>query len=200
MRSPFYGMAMRFRHLAMLMAGLSVFAVHAQDSKQDSVTHPAVVRHHHLLITQIESAATQPSRKSIPAEKDQISYRVQDQRTGLTQVIAPGMPLSGRPLSIVVNDFNFDGKEDIAFLHTDDGMGVYTSYEIYLFNPLRKKFVRMDIPPMSNASCDGGFSDVTLDNKHRRLISQCRGGANWWQDTWYFPHGQPRLLKTRALH
>lgn len=39
---------------------------------------------------------------------------------------------TGQRLKVEVEDYNFDGHEDFAISHRDDGMGTYRMYQVYV--------------------------------------------------------------------
>ncbi|MFD2286166.1 hypothetical protein GJU39_19930 [Pedobacter petrophilus] len=84
-----------------------------------------------------------------------------------------------------IEDYNFDGYDDLGFSIPDAGMGVYRTFGIWLYNPVSKRFEKMVEPDYTNAECSE-LCNVTLDKKKKLLYSTCRGGARWWQDTYRF--------------
>ncbi|MFS4470840.1 XAC2610-related protein [Chryseobacterium sp. T20] len=85
----------------------------------------------------------------------------------------------------IIEDYNFDGYDDIAFSVPDDGMGVYRMFEIYLYNPQSKRFEKLKEPDFSRSSCSC-LCDVTVEKEKKFLITGCRGGARWHQDVYRF--------------
>ncbi|WP_073235139.1 XAC2610-related protein [Pedobacter caeni] len=81
----------------------------------------------------------------------------------------------------VVADYNFDGIDDVAFSVPDGGMGVYRIYDIFIYNPVSKKFTQLQLPKVGKMVCDG-LCDVRIDKKHKQLTTSCRGGASWHMD------------------
>ncbi len=147
---------------------------------KNSVRHPAV-----CYFAAAASIST-PTRLSvfISAELERPPGRsgVQEQRTEekigrIHQIIEsiemiPGsgsgkltLPSSERPLHIEVADFNFDGHEDFAVWHLDDGMGVHKIYRIFLYTPGQKTFEE------ALSRCGDTFINVRRDLRRRRLLS-----------------------------
>ncbi len=94
-----------------------------------------------------------------------------------------------------IADYNFDGYKDFSCCHIDDGMGVYTVYQIFIYNPKTNLFNELQIPYKVYPNCEM-FCDVKLDKKRKRLLSSCRGGARWHTDSWTFDkYGKLKLLK-----
>ncbi|WP_198171502.1 XAC2610-related protein [Mucilaginibacter aquatilis] len=85
--------------------------------------------------------------------------------------------------SAYVKDYNFDGYDDIAFSLPDAGMGVYHTFNIFLYNPSTKNFKPLKEPTDARAKCNC-LCDVTLNEKQKLLYTSCRGGARWWQDVY----------------
>ncbi|MGQ7854361.1 XAC2610-related protein [Pedobacter sp. WC2501] len=84
-----------------------------------------------------------------------------------------------------IADYNFDGFDDVAFSIPDEGMGVYRTFSIYLYNPKSKRFQLLAEPNAPQGKCSG-LCDVTLDKKNKLLMSSCRGGATWWTDVYRY--------------
>jgi hypothetical protein len=84
-----------------------------------------------------------------------------------------------------IEDYNFDGYKDFAVYRTDDGMGVYTIYQVFIYNPDKILFTKLKMPLSSGAACDE-FCDIKVDKKSKTFQSSCRGGAKWHTDTWKF--------------
>ncbi|RLJ31609.1 hypothetical protein CLU97_1045 [Chryseobacterium sp. 7] len=85
----------------------------------------------------------------------------------------------------IIEDYNFDGYDDIAFSVPDEGMGVYRIFDIYLYNPQSKRFEKLKEPDYSHSSCSC-LCDVTVDKEKKLLTTGCRGGARWHQDLYRF--------------
>jgi hypothetical protein len=84
-----------------------------------------------------------------------------------------------------IADYNFDGFDDVAFSIPDEGMGIYRTFSIYLYNPKSKRFQLLAEPNAPQGKCSG-LCDVTLDKKNKLLMSSCRGGATWWTDVYRY--------------
>lgn len=97
----------------------------------------------------------------------------------------------------VIEDYNFDGYDDISFSVPDDGMGVYMMFSIYLYNPKSKRFEKLEEPDYSRASCSC-LCDVTIEKDKKLLKTGCRGGARWHQDIYRFDkNGVLKWMKTK---
>jgi hypothetical protein len=138
---------------------------------------------------------------SAPANDEDIqqSIAVKNTQTRQTQIINNiETSVTGKPSRLEANDYNFDGYTDFATFHTDDGMGVYTIYQIFIFNPKTKKFNALEFPTNYNSKCDM-FCDVKIDKIKKTLHSSCRGGAKTHTDIWkYDQHKKLTLLKTES--
>ena len=80
-----------------------------------------------------------------------------------------------------IADYNFDGYDDFAFSIPDAGMGVYRTFNIWLYNPKTKRYNEL-LPYEDNRSKCNCLCDVSVDKKNKMIITSCRGGAKWWQD------------------
>ncbi|TKC09203.1 XAC2610-related protein [Pedobacter frigoris] len=97
----------------------------------------------------------------------------------------PGFDQPGPRRQGSIADYNFDGYDDVAFSIPDAGMGVYRTFDIFLYSPKSKRFQILAEPNDSKANCSG-LCDVTLDQKNKLLMTSCRGGATWWKDVYRF--------------
>jgi len=85
----------------------------------------------------------------------------------------------------IIEDYNFDGYDDLAFTIPDAGMGVYSMFTIYLYNHKKKRFEKLQEPDYSKSSCSC-LCDVSVNNEKKILQTGCRGGAAWHQDSYSF--------------
>lgn len=127
------------------------------------------------------------------------TVEIVNQKTGKKQIITGiETSITGKKSKLELNDYNFDGFTDFACFHTDDGMGVYTIWQIYIFNPKTKKFEILKFPSNYNPKCDM-FCDVKIDITKKILTSSCRGGARTHTDFWkYNANKNLILLKTES--
>ncbi|PST83660.1 hypothetical protein C7T94_14090 [Pedobacter yulinensis] len=86
--------------------------------------------------------------------------------------------------SAYIKDYNFDGYDDLAFSLPDAGMGVYQTFNIWLYDPAAKRFKSLQESQDVRAKCSC-LCNVTLNVKQKLLYSACRGGARWWQDVYH---------------
>lgn len=68
-------------------------------------------------------------------------------------------------IHVKYGDYNFDGKEDFVIWYTDDGMGIYDIYRVFLYSEKVADF--KEIKP----SCGDDFINLNLNKKKRELIS-----------------------------
>lgn len=85
----------------------------------------------------------------------------------------------------IIEDYNFDGYDDLAFTVPDAGMGVYSMFTIYLYNPKKKRFEKLEEPDYSKSSCSC-LCDVSVNIEKKMLQTGCRGGAAWHYDSYRF--------------
>ena len=101
--------------------------------------------------------------------------------------------ITGREMHLINEDYNFDGYNDFACYYLDDGMGVYTIHQIFIYNPKNKQFKKLKIPINSSPKCDE-FCDVQINKKEKTFQSSCRGGARWHTDIWKFDKNKNLIL------
>ncbi|MBP5114603.1 hypothetical protein HUS85_01900 [Pseudomonas protegens] len=70
-----------------------------------------------------------------------------------------------KKLHIKLDDFNFDGLEDFAVWHTDDGMGTYTIFRVFVYDAKKGEFTE-NFP-----SCGDEFINLIIDKKNKSLNS-----------------------------
>lgn len=66
---------------------------------------------------------------------------------------------------IIHEDYSFDGKEDFALWYTDDGMGIYDIFRVFIFT--EKDMIFKEIKP----KCGDDFINLKIDKKRRELNS-----------------------------
>lgn len=112
-----------------------------------------------------------------PGHRDVKEQRTEEKIEKIHQIIEsiemiPGsgngtltLACSDHPLHIEVADYNFDGHEDFAIWHLDDGKAVHKIYRIFLYVPRQKTFKE------ALSRCGDTFINVRRDLKRRRLLS-----------------------------
>ncbi|MFD2941069.1 XAC2610-related protein [Flavobacterium notoginsengisoli] len=133
-------------------------------------------------------------------EEYEQAVEIKNIRTGKTQIINNiEVSITGKPSHLEINDYNFDGFTDFASYHTDDGMGVYTIYQIFVFNPITKQFDSLQFPSNFSPKCEM-FCDVKVDKIKKTLTSSCRGGARTHSDVWKYDKNKKLILsKTESF-
>lgn len=127
-------------------------------------------------------------------EEEEQKLEIRNSQTGHTQIINNvETSITGKQSTLEINDYNFDGYTDFASFHTDDGMGVYTIYQIFIYNPKTKKFDSLKFPSNYNPKCDM-FCDVKINKTKKTLSSSCRGGARNHTDIWKYDQNKKLIL------
>lgn len=133
-------------------------------------------------------------------DEDEQAVEIKNTQTGKTQIINNiGVSINGKPSHLEINDYNFDGYTDFASFRTDDGMGVYTIYQIFIFNPKTKNFESLEFPSNYNPKCDM-FCDIKVDKIKKTLTSSCRGGARTHYDVWKYDQNKKLILSKTASY
>jgi hypothetical protein len=76
-------------------------------------------------------------------------------------------------------DFNFDGAEDLALCDGTNGGYGMPSYQVYLFSPQSKKFVRS--APLTNLAQGVNLGMFEVDAKRKVLRTFSKDGCCWHQ-------------------
>lgn len=92
------------------------------------------------------------------------------------QKLVPGqlIPLANDQSSVIIDDFNFDGTEDVAIRNGNMGNYSSASYDVYVFNSTRMAFVKSEELTDLGSS---GFDFFETDAKRKRLISYGKSGC-----------------------
>lgn len=122
------------------------------------------------------------------------SLEIKNSKTGKTQILKNiEVSITGKDSHLETNDYNFDGFTDFASFHSDDGMGVYSIYQIFIFNPKTQQFDLLEFPTHFKPKCDM-FCDVKIDKTKKTLTSSCRGGARTHYDVWKYDRNKKLIL------
>jgi len=84
-----------------------------------------------------------------------------------------------------INDYNFDGLDDIAF-GKDSFNGqkvVFDIHEIFIYNASKKCFEKLQIPKSGTLNY---FSDLKLNTKRKELTTKTKIGDRWNSYTYRF--------------
>lgn len=81
----------------------------------------------------------------------------------------------GKPRYVYIDDYNFDGIDDIAFSVTD-GEGLNVVYNVFIYNPTTKRFSPLKEP--EDIGC-GYFNNLKVDKKAKKLAVTCKDNARW---------------------
>lgn len=84
------------------------------------------------------------------------------------------IPLSGDQRAVIIDDFNFDGTEDIAIRNGNMGNYSGASYDVYVFNKTRMGFVKSEELTELGSN---GLDIFDVDAKRKRLISYGKSGC-----------------------
>ena len=90
--------------------------------------------------------------------------------------------LHGAQSPVIINDFNFDGYEDIAFQNGNESGYGGPSYDAYLFNEKQNKFIKnKQLSELARA----GMGMFETDSKRKRLSQSNKSGCCWHQTIEY---------------
>lgn len=88
-----------------------------------------------------------------------------------------------RPRYVYIEDYNFDGLDDIAFSVTD-GEGLVVAYDVFIYNKLSKQFTKLTTP--DGAKGCGEFTNLKINAERKELSTTCKSGARWLGYTYKF--------------
>ena len=94
--------------------------------------------------------------------------------------------------SLIFEDFNFDGTEDLAIRNGNFSGYGGPSYDIYVYNITKKKFVISS--ELTNLAL-GSLGMFQTDSKRKRLIAFTKSGCCWHMKTEYAVVPHKGLLK-----
>lgn len=83
---------------------------------------------------------------------------------------------------LVLADYNFDGRVDLALRNGNNGAYWGPSYDIYLFDPGKKRFIRNDALTEVSGETLGLFA---VDAENKQLVTLTKNGCCWHQTAFY---------------
>ncbi|MEG1592456.1 XAC2610-related protein [Chryseobacterium sp.] len=98
----------------------------------------------------------------------------------------------------IIEDYNFDGFDDISFSIPDGGMGVYRVFTVFIYNAKTKKFEKLIEPDFSKSKCEC-LCDLKMDKNKKIISSECRGGARWWKDLYQYKAGKLVWVRSQEI-
>jgi hypothetical protein len=102
--------------------------------------------------------------------EDLVLYAERDKKLISGKLIS----LSKDQRAVIINDFNFDGTRDVAIRNGNMGNYSGASYDVYVFNKTKKKFV---ISEELTELGSNGLDIFDVDVKRKRLISYGKSGC-----------------------
>jgi hypothetical protein len=97
-----------------------------------------------------------------------------------------GSPAVG---DLLIEDFDFDGFNDVGIPSSIGYNGVNVFYDIQRYNPTRK---RLELMVAKNFE----ISNPTFDRKNKILSSSARSGPAWYSSAYKFVGGKPYLFSS----
>lgn len=101
---------------------------------------------------------------------DLVLYAGQGQKLSQGKLI----PLSKDQRAVIIDDFNFDGTEDVAIRNGNMGNYSGASYDVYVFNKTRMGFVKSEELTELGSN---GLDIFDVDAQCKRLISYGKSGC-----------------------
>lgn len=97
-----------------------------------------------------------------------------------------------------INDYNFDGFDDISFSIPDGGMGVYRIFTVFIYNTKTKKFEKLIEPDFRKSKCEC-LCNLKIEKNKKIISSECRGGARWWKDFYQYKKGKLFWVRSQEI-
>ncbi len=97
---------------------------------------------------------------------------------------------------LIFDDFNFDGTEDLAIRNGNESGYGGPSYDVYVYNSTRKKFV---LSEELTALAHENLGMFNTDAERKRLITYSKSGCCWHLTTEYTVLPQRGLFKVYEL-
>ncbi|MFP3597368.1 XAC2610-related protein [Chryseobacterium sp. SIMBA_029] len=97
---------------------------------------------------------------------------------------------------LIFNDFNFDGTEDIAIRNGNESSYGGPSYDVYVFNSTKKRFV------MSEELTSLAYENLGMfqtDSERKRIVTYAKSGCCWHLTTEYAVVPKKGLVKVYEL-
>jgi len=92
---------------------------------------------------------------------------------------------------IWIQDFNFDGFQDIAVTTEVNTRSNDQSYTIFTWENRLKQFIPLHYP--------GGLSNLEIEPHHKQVISSYQTGDLWTENTYRYTNKQPYLYSKSVL-
>lgn len=70
-----------------------------------------------------------------------------------------------KPLNFLIEDYNFDGRNDFSISHVDDGMGTYIVYDVYIYSQKIRKFIPL------RPKCGDQFINLKLSKNNQTITN-----------------------------
>lgn len=99
---------------------------------------------------------------SVSVDGQQLDYEVRKGDSANTGALTLE---TEKTVRVTVADYNFDGYQDFSASHTDDGMGTYTLFHIFVYEPKTNNFVAL------TPKCGDEFINVVVNPKKRTLTN-----------------------------
>jgi len=167
----------KYKHLsALLLLGPLCFGQYQFEIKNVSKRYDAVIQIENCYDDRCGGKGTvelfdhKNSKVQTFVSDDLVLYAAQGQKLIQGKLI----PLSNDQRAVIIDDFNFDGTEDVAIRNGNMGNYSSASYDVYVFNTTRMAFVKNE--ELTDLGSNG-FDFFETDAKRKRLISYGKSGC-----------------------
>ncbi len=136
----------------------------------------------------ISGQAGMMSLKAVRSKKQlEVKIGNSTQQFALETIDDSGSPAQG---DVLVDDFNFDGFNDVGIPSGIGYNGVNIFYDVHRYDPKLKKLVLI---PQDNFS----VGNPAFDTKNKILITNSRSGPAWYGLDYKFDNGKPWKFRAR---
>jgi len=167
----------KYRHLpAFVLLGPACFGQYQFEIKNASKSYDAILQIENCYDDRcggkgtVELFDNKNSKVQTFVSDDLVLYAEQGQKLTPKKLI----PLSKDQRAVIIDDFNFDGTEDVAIRNGNMGNYSGASYDVYVFNKTKMGFVKSDELTELGSN---GLDIFDVDAQRKRLITYGKSGC-----------------------
>ncbi|WP_454047036.1 XAC2610-related protein [Chryseobacterium sp. Marseille-Q8038] len=167
----------KYKHLpAFVLLGPACFGQYQFEVKNASKSYDAIIQVENCYDGQCSGKGTVElyDHKNTKVQTFISDHLVLNLNQGEKLIPGKMLPLKNEQSPVIIDDFNFDGTEDIAVRNGNMGNYSSASYDVYVFNSTRMAFVKSkELTELASNS----FDIFEVDAKRKRLITFGKSGC-----------------------